>query len=464
MDDVLVVADKHSWLTYWEGRKITFEESNPELLAGYRIVVLAPGDSKYQASCERIFEWKIAGLLGEAKLFLSTYKGRHLWTPERDALVERWAVHARSEREALDSERLYFIPLCVMPPRKELVAGDDGYLFVGGRKWRRLDVGVEAMSRSGYPGRVISDFAPAGDFPNVEIHREKIPKKDYIDVMERARVVLVPLHGTPVSHGHVDVITAISVGKPVIVTAGASCDDYVKHGVNGLLVPDNSVEAWVDAIHEAWERADEFAAAAREMAPLYDSAQYSRHVRDMITTPDRQRVLPEAGAVDPRRDRSEWVFSQQKIVHQKAVRLANELLRERRYAEALAQAENCLDGAFRSTALRIKMRAQIRLRPETAEEVIREILAETPDDAEARADLASSLLAQKRMDEALEEARKAVELDPARSASRAVLALALSRAGQGDEAERVIDDGLAADPDDARLLRMKTKLTGRAAR
>jgi glycosyltransferase involved in cell wall biosynthesis len=277
--DILVVADAQAWLRFWDGPIIPFEEATPAALSAFPTVVLAPEDPEYGKTCQTILHWKRDGLLGATRLVLGTYKGRHLWSPENDSLVERWVVHARSERQVLDSERLVFVPLCLTPPRKTFEDGDDGYVFMGGRKWRELGAGLQAMGRSGLPGRVISDFAPAGDFPNVAVRREKIPKPEYSAVMARARIVLVPLKQTAASHGHVDVITAILLGRPVLVTAGCSCDDYVQHGVNGLLVPDNSVEAWEAAIHEGFAKADAFAAAAREAAPLYRTPRYAEYIR-----------------------------------------------------------------------------------------------------------------------------------------------------------------------------------------
>lgn len=461
-EDTLVVADHHSWLTYWKGPIVTFEHITAEMLAHYRTVVLAPGDPKYQRSCEEIFDWKRLGLLNETRLILSTYKGRHMWTPENDGLVERWVVHARSEREVLDSDRLVFVPLCLMPPRETLTETDDGYLFLGGRKWRELDVGVAAMSRSGIPSKVISDFAPIGQFPGVEIRREKIPKNEYIDVMERARVVLVPLKGTPISHGHVDVVTAILVGKPVIVTAGASCDDYVQHGVNGLLVRDNSIEAWTEAIHEAYERADEFAAAAREMAPQYQTIRYSTYIQEVVDHPDLRLVHPDTRERDTKPDRSEWdrmiqakAAREIKLAHQQTMRTAGEMLREQRYTEAIAEAESCLDGPLRLNALRIKMRALMRIDLAGSESLIRLLIAEAGDEAEFRTNLASSLLAQGQRAEALTEARLAVGLDPTRALSTSRLVSILVSMRQLEEARSRLLEGLSLSPEDAGLRRLQ---------
>lgn len=277
----------------WPGPVMDFAAATPEILAAHRTVLLAPGDVRFlkalrtgsqPVQCEVILGWKRAGLLPATRLILATYKGRHLWTPGNDALVERWVVHARSERLVLDSERLAFVPLCLDPPDPPPPPGDDGYVFMGGRKWRVLDVGLAAMARAGFPGQVITDFAPEGKWAGVTVRREKIPAPDYLGVMARARVVLVPLRETPISHGHVEVVNAILHGRPLLVTAGASCDDYVEHGVNGLLVQGNSVEAWTEALREAWERAEAFGTAARERAAQYSTPRYAEHLRELVAS------------------------------------------------------------------------------------------------------------------------------------------------------------------------------------
>lgn len=292
-DEVLLVADHHSWVRSWRGPAITFAEATAERVAAAGVVVLAPdGSDDYQERCRTFFAWKRDGRLGATRLVMGTYVGRHLWSPDVDSLVERWVVHARSEAEVLRSDRLAFVPLCVMPPRRPYPAGDDGYLFMGGRKWREPRVGLDAMVRSGRPGRVITDRAPEGDFPGVSVLRTRIPKDEYKSVLARARLFLVPLKQTAVSHGHVDVVTAITLGKPVLVTRGCSCDDYVEHGVTGLLVEDNSVDAWVDAIEAAWPLADAMAEAALAKAPSHHPPKYADYLWALCSEVLReQRVL-----------------------------------------------------------------------------------------------------------------------------------------------------------------------------
>lgn len=279
MQNILVVADHHSWLRAWQGGQVIgFAEATPERMSAYCLVVLAPGGTDYRERCQRVFDWKRDGALGETRLIVGTYVGRHVWTPANDSLVERWVVHARSEREVLHSDRLAYVPVCLLPLKEDAPPGDDGYLFMGGRKWRELDVGLHAMVASGRPGKVITDLAPEGEFPGVQVRRERVPKNEYKAVLARSRLFMVPLKLTPISHGHVDVVTAIQMGKPVLVTRGCSCDDYIEQGVNGLLVRDNKIETWVEAIEQAWPLADRMAEGARGLAHRYHAWRYADYL------------------------------------------------------------------------------------------------------------------------------------------------------------------------------------------
>jgi glycosyltransferase involved in cell wall biosynthesis len=269
MHEVLVASENQFRIPSLPHDVCSFDEVAPDRLRSYGRVMFLPGKGNTPQVCEAAFEWKREGLLPDTRLFLGTYGGRHLWSPDNDSLVERWVVHASSERLVLDSDRLVFVPLCRDPLPQPAPRGDEGYVFMGGRKWREIDVGLAAIVASGFPGRVITDIAPDHEVSDVQVTRERVGRDEYLDAMCRARMVLIPLKQIPISHGHTDVVNAILAGRPVLVTAGSSCDDYVRHGVNGLLVADNSVSAWTQAIHEAHARAEELAAGAREMAPRY---------------------------------------------------------------------------------------------------------------------------------------------------------------------------------------------------
>ena len=150
-DTILMVADGRPDLAGLPHELCRFEDATPERLAQHGRVLLMPMGGRSPEISETILDWKRDGLLPETRLFFGTYGGRHLWSPSLDALVEGWLVHTRSERLVLDSDRLMFIPLCRNAPPDPVLAGDDGYVFMGGRKWREIDIGLAAMVRSGLP-------------------------------------------------------------------------------------------------------------------------------------------------------------------------------------------------------------------------------------------------------------------------------------------------------------------------
>ena len=59
---------------------------------------------------------------------------------------------------------------------------------------------------------------------------------------------MVPLIRGEHPHGHTTVVQALRLGKPVITTHNASCDDYIHHGEEGLLVEPGDVAGYRAAI------------------------------------------------------------------------------------------------------------------------------------------------------------------------------------------------------------------------
>lgn len=277
----MLIADVENTpaLKFWQDHILSFEDVTLERLRCEPLIALGPGNAKYLDDCRRILQHKRDGQLPDTKIAMVTYKGRHLWSPETDRLVEAWVVHASSEAEVLKSDRLCFVPLCLNKPK---FGPDEGYAFLGGRKFREFDVAAKALSELGIPAVLISDYAPQEDYPGVEMVRTAIPKRDYVDRMSRARLVLVPLQKRPESHGHVDVVTAIRLGKPIVATKNASCDEYIIDRKTGVLVDSNSLEDWKDAIRFAWQSANELSQGTKDLSGKFSGDQYVVYLREML--------------------------------------------------------------------------------------------------------------------------------------------------------------------------------------
>lgn len=99
-----------------------------------------------------------------------------------------------------------------------------------------------------YRGRKTNNAAHWIRFP------ERIPDDELVCCYKRSRFVVVPL--IPTSHsgaGVTSVFEASAAGKAVIATDTGGMSSYVLHGVTGLLVPPNDVDAMRRAVKELWE-------------------------------------------------------------------------------------------------------------------------------------------------------------------------------------------------------------------
>lgn len=96
------------------------------------------------------------------------------------------------------------------------------------------------------------------------LHRGRLDGK-MRDLYRRATVVAVALRPTVSGSGLTVALEAMASGRPVVMTGNPGVDDYVDHGVTGLLVPPNDVDAFAAAMDELLadpQRCAEMGAAA----------------------------------------------------------------------------------------------------------------------------------------------------------------------------------------------------------
>ena len=70
------------------------------------------------------------------------------------------------------------------------------------------------------------------------------------DLYRKASVVAIALKPTVRGSGLTVALEAMSSGRPVVMTDNPGISDYVEHGVTGLLVPPNDVDAFASAISQ----------------------------------------------------------------------------------------------------------------------------------------------------------------------------------------------------------------------
>ena len=89
------------------------------------------------------------------------------------------------------------------------------------------------------------------------------------DLYGRSTVVAIALRPTRTGSGLTVVLEAMASGRPLVVTDNPGMSDYVEHGVTGLLVPPDDVEAFAEALRQLLadpDRARAMGAAAAERA------------------------------------------------------------------------------------------------------------------------------------------------------------------------------------------------------
>ena len=192
--------------------------------------------------------------------------------PRWARFADRVIVYSRREARAGPSYR--FLPIPADGDFDAISAHESAppYVFSGGAANRDFDSLVQAIAGTGHRLVVVTDdegtLALTGPLPpECEVHW-RMPLQQFLTVMAGARLVVVPLLGGEVAHGHTTVAQALCLGKAVVTTRSAGVDDYVHDGLEGLLVDAEDVAGYRDAVlrllaDEELRRACEARARAR---------------------------------------------------------------------------------------------------------------------------------------------------------------------------------------------------------
>jgi len=136
---------------------------------------------------------------------------------------------------------------------------DKPFIMSSGHSGRDFDILIRAAEKIDFPFKI---YCRPGSYPrshriprHVEIFSGTFPFekicKDYAD----ARIVLIPLSPNPEGTvGFSSLLEAMAMGKPVIMTRNQYIDiDFYDEKI-GLLVEENDVDGWVNAITALWDK------------------------------------------------------------------------------------------------------------------------------------------------------------------------------------------------------------------
>jgi glycosyltransferase involved in cell wall biosynthesis len=147
-------------------------------------------------------------------------------------------------------------PPSIDPPDAPLQAGE--YICaIGGnaRDYRTLFEAAEQLPDIRFVCVVRPHNLKNLHFPaNVSILTD-LPLGRAMNVLKYSRLMVLPLLHSTVPCGHVTLVAAMHLGKPMVVTDSEGICDYVRNGFNALTVPAGSGEALADTSERLWNDA-----------------------------------------------------------------------------------------------------------------------------------------------------------------------------------------------------------------
>ena len=125
---------------------------------------------------------------------------------------------------------------------------NENYFFSTGFSNRDYEFLINVFDSTSLKLKIACPYLKASTSPNIEI-LDNCFGEEMKRQMSNSIAVLIPLKNLNISSGQLVFITAMQLGKPLVVTDSAPTRTYLDHNVDAIIVP-NEIMKWRDAVEK----------------------------------------------------------------------------------------------------------------------------------------------------------------------------------------------------------------------
>ena len=165
-------------------------------------------------------------------------------------------VSSYKKHYGIPQNKFYYLPFKAnnFQRLESIPVRDEGYIFSGGASYRDYQCLIDASRDMEFPLKIVMPKAeraryhntidPQGKLPDhVSIVRHDGNHKIWDDLMGGATLVVIPIVQDCIQPAGISVyLEAMALGKPVIISHGASTNGLIDESMAGLYTPGNAIE------------------------------------------------------------------------------------------------------------------------------------------------------------------------------------------------------------------------------